>query len=124
MFVKRRSDCSFETVAINANLEVVIVASREDLKARLTCFEGNTILDPGSEHKRGAVDEVVHHIFEFWEERDLVYQVKVYLSLGSDLNPDVASNEEDITSHVVDFEVLHPFVVGFFILFEKYHGVA
>lgn len=101
----------------------MIITSGEYFEVRLTCFESDTVFDSGAEHQGRAVDEIVHDVFELWEQRDFVYQIEVNFAFCCDLDSNVTSDKEDIASHVIDFVILYPFSL-FTVLLKKDHRIT
>ena len=109
MILQGRPNGAFETIAINTNFKIMVIAPGEYFEIGLTCFESDTVFYSGAEHQGRAVDEIVHDVFEVWEIRDLVDQIEVNFSFSGDLDSNVTSNKEDVSSHVIDFVILNPF---------------
>ena len=99
----------------------MIAPPRDNLDSWLINFIGNAVPDTRSKHNGGALNEVVHDIFEFWHEGLLVYQVEEYSALCSYLDPDVASDEVNLPTHVIDFVILHPFAID---LLKEQDGIG
>ena len=80
----------------------------KDLEVRLVSLEGDSVPDFATEHELGRIHEVIHHILEIWLESLLVDDVEVDFLIGSDLNSNIALDEVDLASHVVESFVLFP----------------
>ena len=94
----------------------MVAPPRDDLDSWLIDFVGNTVPDSRPKHDGGALDKVIHDIFEFWHEGLFVYQVKEDFALCSYLDANIASDEVNLATHVINFVILHPFTIN---LLEK-----
>lgn len=79
-----------------------------DLKSWLVGLKGNTISYSCTKHHLGALHKVEHAILQLGHERLLVDLIEVDFLIGGNLDSNVASNEVDLTSHVVEFVVKLP----------------
>lgn len=91
--------------------------SSVDQETGLVRFVRDAVLYFRSKHHLRALHEIVHYIFKFRHASIFIDQVEVYLLVGSNLDPYVATDEKYLTS-VLHFVVLIPFAC-FFIYLEK-----
>ena len=88
-------------------------------EAGLIGFVSDTIFNFGSKHHLGALHEIIHHVLKLWLQCLLVNYVKEYFFIGGNLNTNVSTNKEDLTSHVFELVVLLPDSSFLMLLEEK-----
>jgi hypothetical protein len=128
VFYKVQSDGSLVALVVNLDFEVVVVLPGVDGEVGLLTLETDTVSDLGAKHELGAVHEVIHHVFKFWEVSFLVYQVEKDLGICSHLDPDVTPDVEDVPAHIFDRVVVDPVLVRVIVVeplkLEELHGVG
>ena len=92
----------------------------ENLIVLLRGLKSNSVSLHGANQERRTVDEIIHYVLELWHQRLLVNEVEVNFPLRGNLNPDISSNEENSTSHVMDCMIVSPFA-RFFVDLEEHH---
>jgi len=76
----------------------------------LVDLEGDAESHSGSEQHLGALHEVEHHVFKPGQEGFIVDDVEVNELVRGDLDPDVSSDERQLSSHFLELMVLYPWV--------------
>ena len=108
LYLKINSVWAFEVLRVDCHLEVVIVLSWVDSKTRLTTLVRDTISNRSAKHHHGALHIIVHWVFKSWLERFFVNQVEVNFTVCNNLNPNISSNEINLTSHVFELFIFVP----------------
>lgn len=105
------AQCSLIVVIVDRHLEVVILLTGEDAEVGLARLVGDAVSYFGANDHLRALHEVCHHVLKF---RNQLFEVseneEVNLLLCGDLESNIATDKEDLTTHVVDLMDLLPLV--------------
>jgi hypothetical protein len=93
-----RANSSFKILISDGNLEVMVEFSSVNLNTRLICFECDTISYSCSKHHLRALHKVVHAIFKLWHKSLFIDKVEVDSLISNHLDPNIASNEINLSS--------------------------
>jgi hypothetical protein len=102
------SKSTFIIILINGNFKIMKELACVYCKTRLTSLVGECVENLLANHHHGAVHEVPHARFKSGHQCFLVNKVKVDILICDNLEPDVAFDEVDLASHIVDAVVLLP----------------
>ena len=120
---KIASNRSLIVLGGDGNFEVVEILSGVNLEPRLVCLEGNSVKHSSTEHHLRASHKVVHAILKSWNECLLVDYVEVNSLISSDLDSNIASNEVNLSSHLLEPVILLP-EASLLINFEEEDGAG
>lgn len=103
---------------VDDHLKVMELLPGEDLERWLVRLVGNAEPHHRSNNHLRATREVIHHVFKFGLQSDLVNEVEVDSRLSGDLEPHIAFNEEDLAANLREHIILFP-LSRFFIYPEE-----
>jgi hypothetical protein len=86
----------------------MVVLTGPNSETGLASFISDTVSNSSTEHEYRALRVIIHNVLFLWHKSLIVDDVEVNQFVRNNLNPLVATNEINLTSHVVQLIMFLP----------------
>lgn len=94
------ADGAFQVARLQRHHKTMRIASTVYSERLLVRLVRDTVEHTRPKHHSVAAHVIVHDVFQSWEKRLRIHEIKIYALICSDLNSLVASNKVDEAAHI------------------------